>query len=215
MNIIYGLFVQFPLLLFSITVHEFAHGFVADKRGDSTARILGRLTLNPLAHIDFFGTIILSVISIITGAPVFGWAKPVPVNPYELFNPKRDMAYVGIAGPISNLLVAVLAGVALRIINLIPFLSFISPIFIFLIYINVLLPVFNLIPVPPLDGSRVVSGLLPSELSYQYERITPYGFIIVIFLLMSGFLNIIFRVIVQPLAFFIIKYIAGSGGLYV
>ncbi|MFN3966122.1 MAG: site-2 protease family protein [Endomicrobiia bacterium] len=211
MNIIYGLFVQFPLLLFSITVHEFAHGYVADKRGDSTARILGRLTLNPLAHVDFFGTIILPVIAIVTGAPVFGWAKPVPVNPYELFNPKKDMAYVGLAGPVANLLLAILSGLALRIINSLQGLNFVSPIFIFLIYINVLLPVFNLIPVPPLDGSRVVAGLLPSELSYQYEKLTPYGFIIVIFLLMSGFLNIIFRVIVEPIVSLILKYIAGSG----
>jgi len=210
MDIIYRLFVQFPLLLFSITVHEFAHGFVADKRGDSTARLLGRLTLNPLAHVDFFGTIVLPVFAIITGAPVFGWAKPVPVNPYELYNPKKDMAYVGIAGPISNLLVAVFSGFALRITSSVPVLNFISPVFIFLIYINVLLPVFNLIPVPPLDGSRVVSGLLPSELSYQYEKLTPYGFIIIIFLLMSGFLEIVFRFVVQPLAFLIFKYIAGT-----
>ena len=210
MDIIYRLFVQFPLLLFSITVHEFAHGFVADKRGDSTARLLGRLTLNPVAHVDFFGTIVLPVVAIITGAPVFGWAKPVPVNPYELYNPKKDMAYVGIAGPISNLLVAILSGFALRITNSLHFLNFISPIFIFLIYINVLLPVFNLIPVPPLDGSRVVAGILPYELSYHYEKLTPYGFIIIILLLMSGFLEIVFRLIVQPLAFLIFKYIGGT-----
>src|SRR3989339_1688848 len=141
MDLVYRLFIQFPLLIFSITIHEFAHGFMSDKLGDDTPSSLGRLTLNPMAHIDLWGTIILPLFSIITGAPVFGWAKPVPINPWRLNNPKRDMMLIGLAGPVSNLLLAMLSGLAFRLIANSGSLVFILPIFQYLMFLNVILAV--------------------------------------------------------------------------
>ena len=183
--------IQFPILLFSITVHEYMHGRIADKFGDDTARVMGRLTLNPLAHIDMIGTIILTLLSAITGWPLFGWAKPVPVNPYRLNNPKQDMIFVGLAGPAANLLLIIVSSVCiwlLRSFAPVQMLEYTYPVFQFMLVINAVLLVFNLVPIPPLDGSRIVSGLLPHDLAYKYERITPYGFFIVLFLLSSGML---------------------------
>ncbi len=198
------------VLLFSIIVHEVAHGFVAYKRGDSTAKLLGRLTLNPIYHIDIFGSIILPAILILTGAPVFGWAKPVPVNMYNLKNPKRDMIFVSLAGVTANFLLAVIAGIIMFLIRSAgaegSFLFSVYMVMQYVIVINIVLMIFNLIPIPPLDGSRVVLFLLPRDLAQKYAKIERYGFWIILILLMT---NILWKII-APIANFLIKLLSGA-----
>lgn len=180
-------------ILFAITLHEVAHGWVADMRGDHTARMMGRLTLNPIKHIDLLGTIILPIAFFVTTGFMFGWAKPVPVVSRNLKNPKFDMALVAIAGPLSNIIMALFWGCMAKL-----GLSFNLPISEALvamgqigIIINLVLALLNLIPIPPLDGSRVVSALLPPRISYLYAQIERFGFIILIVLLLTGILNTI------------------------
>ncbi len=192
--------IQIPILFFSVIVHEFAHGWVAYQKGDDTAYLSGRLTFNPVPHIDVVGTIVFPAICIFSGIPVFGWAKPVPVNPYKLRNHRNDMTKVAAAGPASNLLLAILAAAGLRIALAMPglgpdTLKTIEMGFGFAIMINLILAFFNLIPLFPLDGSRILSGLLPSELRAVYERHNPYGGFILIFLMMTGML---WRLIIPP-----------------
>ena len=198
------------VLLFSIIVHEVAHGFVAYKRGDSTAKLLGRLTLNPIYHIDIFGSIILPAILILTGAPVFGGAKPVPVNMYNLKNPKRDMIFVSLAGVTANFLLAVIAGIIMFLIRSAgaegSFLFSVYMVMQYVIVINIVLMIFNLIPIPPLDGSRVVLFLLPRDLAQKYAKIERYGFWIILILLMT---NILWKII-APIANFLIKLLSGA-----
>jgi Zn-dependent protease len=195
-NAIISIFV----ILFAITVHEASHGWAALKMGDPTAYQLGRITLNPIPHIDPIGTILLPAMLIIMGAPPFGWAKPVPVNPLNLKDPRRDNLIISIAGPASNIAVAVVAFIILKIIlNLNPSLfygggisSLLSPIIQILyltILLNVILAFFNLIPIPPLDGSGVVMGLISEEAAQKYEQIRPYGFFILILLIMTGLIG--------------------------
>ena len=181
-----------PMLLFAVIAHEVAHGYVAFRCGDPTAKLAGRLTLNPLPHIDLFGTIVFPLVLLLTNAPfLIGWAKPVPVNPYNFRNPSRDHLYVSLAGVCTNLLLAVactiLLGVIARIIG-----STGGALGLMLQYgivINVILAVFNILPIPPLDGSWVLYHLLPRELAENYRRLFPYGFIILIVLLMTGVLS--------------------------
>ena len=182
-------------VLFAITVHEVAHGWVAKKRGDKTAMMMGRLTLNPLKHIDPMGTIAVPLLLVVlqTGF-VFGWARPVPVTMENRRHPKRDMVWVALAGPASNGLMALLwlvmimLGVAIH--TIFPWVA--EP----LIYmgkagvlINIVLMVLNLMPLPPLDGGRIVTELLPGRISWQFSRIEPYGFFILIGLLATGILG--------------------------
>ena len=185
MNII-GFLISFGLLIIAITAHEFAHGWVAYKLGDNTAKFSGRLTLNPFAHIDPIGTIILPFFLYITTGFIFGWAKPVPINYWALRNPKKDIIWVGASGPVANFIFALALTLLVR---LLPLSANLSNLIVQLITINVLLGVFNLIPIPPLDGSRILSGLLPRELSLRYSQIEPYGFIILILLMWLGVIN--------------------------
>ncbi len=177
-------------VLFAITVHETAHGWVAFKRGDSTAYQLGRITLNPIKHIDMIGTVILPTLMLIISNFVFGWAKPVPVNFSQLKNPRRDMALVALAGPGSNLLMAIFWAIVVQI-GWLTLESF--PLTIFLIYmgsagifINAILMILNLLPILPLDGGRILYSLLPSRFATHYAKLEPFGLVILLILLMTG-----------------------------
>ncbi|MCD6228981.1 MAG: site-2 protease family protein [Candidatus Omnitrophica bacterium] len=176
------------ILLFSIIIHEYAHGWVAYRLGDITPKISGRLTLNPLAHIDIFGTILLPIFLLIIsrGAFAFGYAKPVPINPYNFRNPKKDMMWVGIAGPLSNFILAI---IFILLIKLHLFVGFLYDIFIYGILINLILCIFNLLPLPPLDGSRVVATFLPYRQALRYLKLEIVGFIIIVGLISLGFLH--------------------------
>lgn len=181
-------------VLFAITVHETAHGWMALRLGDPTAKMLGRLTLNPIKHIDPLGTIVVPGILLMLGGFLFGWAKPVPITWENLRRPKQDMAWVAAAGPLSNLLMALIWAVLIRVGLALGHTS--GGIAVFLIYagvaglfINTILMVLNLLPLPPLDGSRVVSALLPPRLAYRYGQLEPYGFPILVVLLLTGLLG--------------------------
>ncbi len=196
--------------LMAITCHEVSHGFIAYLRGDNTAKSLGRLTLNPLKHLDIIGTIMIIVVGI-------GWAKPVPVNFNNLRSPKRDMIWVAAAGPITNLTLAVFSAALIRFI--IPLTApipdaswlqlFLEPIMLMLafsVYINLLLALFNFIPLPPLDGGRVLMGLLPNRLAASLARIEPYGMIIIIVIV---FFTDIFRYTILPMLGVMVHLLAG------
>jgi len=166
-----------PAVLLAVTVHEFAHAFVADRLGDPTPRQLGRLTLNPLAHLDVLGTLFFVLFH-------FGWARPVPVNPRNFANPRQGMLQVALAGPLANVTMAFAVGLVLKTQGLPgPLWSELAAM---VVGINVVLAVFNLIPIPPLDGSRILEGLLPTEQAIAYRRIQPYGTIIILVLLYTG-----------------------------
>jgi len=181
--------ISLALFFLAVIIHEYSHGWVAWKLGDPTAKIAGRLTLNPIAHIDPIGTIFLPLILLITHSPVlFGWAKPVPVDFHSLNNPKKDMIWVGLAGPGANILFAIILSFILKLGSAVN-----NPVLVMLIssaiLINIVLAVFNILPIPPLDGSRVVLGLLPRKLGMQYARLEPYGLIIIFGLLYLGIIG--------------------------
>jgi Zn-dependent protease len=181
--------VSFGVLLLSLTIHEAAHAWTADKLGDPTARALGRVSLNPLVHIDWIGTVLLPIVAAISHLPLIGWAKPVPVMLRNLRNPRRDFMLVAAAGPISNLLQAIVAAVALRLVwdpalGNEPGLG--ATVLFLAVQINLLLAFFNLIPVPPLDGGNVMLGLLPPRLAASYANLRQYGFIILYALMFTG-----------------------------
>ncbi len=183
MSAIVNLLINLGILAICMALHEFAHGWTANRLGDDTAKRMGRLTLNPLAHIDPIGTVALPIILyfLTSGRFVFGAAKPVPINFLALKNPRRDIMLVGFSGPLANILSAVLAAVLFHITK--------APVLIIFIGISLSLGIFNLIPLPPLDGSRIVAGILPPQLASKYMRIEPFGFIILLILLQFGPVN--------------------------
>lgn len=179
-------------LIFAITVHEAAHGWMANKFGDDTARNLGRITLNPIKHIDPIGTVIVPLIMVIISNFIFGYAKPVPVDWNKLRHPRRDMALVALAGPGANFVMALIwAAIAKATLGNSGSLPYIHATAIFGIHINILLLLLNLIPIPPLDGSRVITSLLPPRAAMIYNAIEPYGIWILLLLLVSGALTLI------------------------
>lgn len=193
------------VLIFSAVIHEYMHGWMAERLGDSTAKDMGRLTLNPIPHIDLFGSILVPFILVFSGAGfVLGWAKPVPYNPYNLRDPKYGGAKVAIAGPLGNLIVALFFGLILRFFG--PELAAINPDFNsflgIIIFINILLMIFNLVPIPPMDGSKVLMPFLPHDLQEKYARLEQYGMLLVLLFVMFGFaliipiINTLFRIIV-------------------
>ncbi len=181
-EILLGISVMALPILLAITLHEAAHGYVANYFGDSTAKRLGRLSLNPIKHIDLFGTIILPAALFFIGGFIFGYAKPVPVTTQNLRNPKRDMVWVALAGPAANIFLALMAGVLLLLLPIIPGVAhdWFANNLTFMIFFNFLIALFNMLPLPPLDGGRVVAGLLPGPLAYKFNQIERYGFIILL-----------------------------------
>jgi Zn-dependent protease len=198
-------------VLFAVVLHEVAHGWVADKLGDDTARWMGRLTLNPLKHIDPVGTLLIPILLLVMQSPfLFGYAKPVPINWRKLRNPNRDMVLVALAGPLTNLALALLSTAVLMLAVMMPesMLWFTKPLALMCqasIIINLVLFIFNLLPLPPLDGGRVAVGLLPGPMAYQLSQLERYGFIIIMVLLVLGWLQAIIGPVVMGGSQFLIN----------
>ena len=192
----------FIIIIPSAIIHEYAHGWMADQLGDPTARHAGRLTLNPMAHIDLFGTILLPVMLLFFsgGSFIFAYAKPVPYNPYNLSNQKRDPGLVALAGPASNLIIAFIFAMLIRILPITEFTFILS----IIVYANVLLAVFNLVPIPPLDGSKVLFSILPDSAWQVREFLERYGFVLLLF-----FVFFLFRLI-TPIINFIYQLFVGT-----
>jgi Zn-dependent protease len=187
-------------VLISLTIHEAAHAWTAERLGDPTARLLGRVSLNPIVHIDPIGTILLPLVAAYSGLPIIGWAKPVPVNVSRLRRGRRDFMLVAAAGPISNLLQAVVGAIGFRLLSAGPAGGGLpAQVCAAFVIINLLLAFFNLIPVPPLDGGNVLAGLLPDSAEPMFGLLRQYGFIVLYALMLTGVLN---AIIEPPTAFF-------------
>jgi len=192
--------IQLLALVPSVVFHEIAHGYAADRMGDPTARMSGRLSSNPLVHIDPVGSILIPLLLFMMHSPfIIGWAKPVPFNPSLFRNPRRGIQIVGAAGPLANLLLAILGAMLLYIVPSGVFGAF----FINLCFVNVILALFNLVPIPPLDGSRIVMGFLPFRLLQSYMRLERYGMLLICLLLYLNILNWV----IQPLAGLILHFL--------
>jgi Zn-dependent protease len=178
--------VPFVIVLMSLTVHEAAHAWTADRLGDPTARLLGRVSLNPIVHIDPIGTLLLPLLAAVSNLPIIGWAKPVPVNISRLKRGRQDFMIIAAAGPASNILLAIAGAILVRLLAVPSFGS--SPLLQF-VEINILLGLFNLIPVPPLDGGNVLAGVLPSRAALLFDRMRPFGFVILYALMFTGMLG--------------------------
>ena len=187
-----AVFIAFLVLILSLTVHEAAHALTADRLGDPTARLLGRVSLNPAVHVDPIGTILFPLISMFTGAPLIGWAKPVPVNPARLGQHwKRKFMVIAAAGPASNIVLAIVSSLVLHVVPVTGSLqeSVMAPLAVFffrMVTLNILLAIFNMVPVPPLDGGNVLAGLLRGQVADAFDRLRPYGFLILYALLFTG-----------------------------
>ena len=197
-------------LLFSVTVHEVAHGYIALRMGDHTAQKAGRLTLNPIKHLDFFGSLILPLILKLTGSPIiFGYAKPVPVNFSNLRNVRKSTIYVASAGVLVNFILAFLSGIFFRILTnykmlwqtsiINPFIMDLYSMLFYSVVINLVLAIFNLIPIPPLDGSKILAMCLPTSLRIQFARLERFGMIIIIFLLLTNLLDKLLSFFLTPM----------------
>jgi Zn-dependent protease len=192
-----SILIVFTVVLASLTVHEWAHAWTADRLGDPTARMLGRVSFNPVVHIDPIGTIVLPLLAMFTTGFIFGWAKPVPVNISRFGNPKRDFMIVAAAGPASNLAIATAAALVFRSLGGLESAGDpVMRVLYFAVSINVLLAVFNMLPVPPLDGGNVLSGLLPDSFAPLINGLRQYGFIILLALIVSGVL----RNVIEPIS---------------
>jgi Zn-dependent protease len=194
------------VLIMSVVIHEVSHGYVADFLGDPTARYAGRLTLNPIKHLDFIGSFLVPLFTYMLGGFIFGWARPVPYNPYNLKDQRWGPAIVGIAGPVSNIITAVFFGLLIRLGNSIFVLpeAFIA-IATLIVFINIILAVFNLVPIPPLDGSKVLFALIPYKYHEVQYKLEQYGF-----LLLLLFIFFFFQLII-PIVLFLFKLITGMG----
>lgn len=193
MGLFLSILIFVPVMFFSLSIHEFAHGWIASVLGDDTAKSKGRLSLNPLVHIDPFGTLLLPLTLLLIHSPfVFGWAKPVPVDPSYFRNPKRDMLWVALAGPISNFLLAFVGGLFIRFISIFdtfPTNEHFMPIYLLLgilVIVNLLFSAFNLIPILPLDGARILVGILPRNIAWKYARLERYGILLLMLLFLLG-----------------------------
>jgi Zn-dependent protease len=201
------------VLIASLSVHEAAHAWAADRLGDPTARLLGRLSLNPVVHVDPIGTLLFPLIAMMTRVPLIGWAKPVPVDTRHLRHPKRDFALIAAAGPASNLIMAAIGGVVFTMLpdsapGDIAGRALMRPLSVLVfefVQLNVLLAVFNMIPVPPLDGGNVLLGILPHAGARLVEQLRPYGFLILYALMLTGTLSFL----LGPVAIFILTYLLG------
>jgi Zn-dependent protease len=195
------LILSLVVLFFSLSVHESAHAWAADRLGDPTGRLLGRISLNPLVHVDLIGTVLFPLIGFLAGGVIFGWAKPVPVNVSNLKDSRKSHIYVSAAGPLSNVLIALVCLVALKGLNLSVGQaalsgSLLEPLVLLFqagLVLNIILAVFNMIPVPPLDGSWILEGVLPAQLGRIFTLIRPYGFLLLILLFYSGIIGKIIR----------------------
>lgn len=192
----------FVLLAFTIIIHEIAHGYVADRLGDPTARVSGRLTLNPISHIDIYGTILVPLLMVVFRMPfVFGWAKPVPVDPYNLQNPKKDMALISLAGPLSNIVLATILAITLRFVSN----DLVFTLLLNTIQFNVALAVFNLIPIHPLDGGKILVGLLPNKEAHEYDFfMNKFGMILLVMLIFPIFGGVS---LISPIIYPVIRFI--------
>lgn len=191
--------IEFAILIVALTIHEAAHAWTADRLGDSTARQLGRVSLNPIVHIDPIGTILLPVLSMFSPIPLLGWAKPVPVNLSRLRHPRRDFMIIAAAGPISNFLQALLIAVAFHLVYEPGASDLLPRVLKYAAQMNLLLAFFNLIPVPPLDGGNVLAGLVPEGAARVLDQVRQFGFIALYALMLSGVLT---EIIIPPTRYF-------------
>ena len=188
------LLITFAALIASLTFHEAAHAWTANRLGDPTARMLGRLSLNPAVHVDVIGTIVFPLMAMLTGIPILGWAKPVPVDMRYLRHPRRDFAIVAAAGPISNLILATAGAIVFSLADFdaaSPLRELLAGAVLRFVLLNVLLAVFNMVPVPPLDGGNVLMGILPEQMAVVVDKLRPWGFLLIYVLMLSGVLSAI------------------------